>query len=121
MVNGIYLDGSGTGTMTITANRIDAPMKLTNKGHQLSFNIVNAQKASGAFTINGATANGALITLGNLQVTPNSSILYTIEGDGNTITKLTTYSKTPGSSFTVKVSTNAKTTAAVKVDYIIFN
>ena len=126
MVRGIDFGGTNTDLMTIQSNKIigfvtKPAINIPDKTNQLSLNQINGQIPSGAFSIYSGFSDGAPIKITNPQVTKSSIILFSFEGDANTVAKLSVSSMTAGSDFTVKVYTTAKTTAVVTVNYVIFN
>jgi hypothetical protein len=125
MVRGINFEGLLTHSMNIISNKIigsaSVPaIKLTNTDNQLSFNEIDGELPSGNFTIEKGTSNET-ITIDNKHVTPSSLITLTFDSDPNTIDNLFIYSRSPGSSFDVRVNTHEPTTSQVKVAYMIFN
>jgi parallel beta-helix repeat protein len=126
MIRGINFEAGSTGSLHLASNRIlggtsDQGIKLPDKQHQLLFNEIDSQLPSGTFTIWSGVSNGKVITVNNEQVTKFSTIVLTIEGDADKVTLLSINSKSPGTSFSVKVYAKATTTADVKVNYMIFN
>jgi parallel beta-helix repeat protein len=125
MVRGINFGGLSTHNMNIISNKIigfvsDPAIKLINGDNQLSFNEIDGELPSGNFAIEKGTSNET-ITINNKHVTSSSLITLTFDSDPDTIDNLYVYSRSPGSSFDIRVNTHKPTTNEVKVAYMIVN